>query len=31
MDYLPIVREFENSGVENQNSAHNRLFFEAEI
>ena len=30
IDYSPIVREFENSWVENQNSAHNRLFFEAE-
>ena len=28
--YSPVVREFENSWLENQNSAHNRLFFEAD-
>ena len=27
-DYSPVVREFENSWVENQNLACNRLFFE---
>ena len=30
IDYSPIVREFEDSWVENQNSSHNQLFFEAE-
>ena len=30
IDYSPIVREFENSWVEHQNSAHNRLFFVAD-